>query len=190
MGTSVNTAQLVAKIENYAFGLGNANRKAVTEAAKVYKEGVVKAAKQDVGQDQRISRWRWNWRTQTYKSLKVSAGYDVRGYTNAVALLKARPMGPWRVLESGARPHFIRPKIARGKGYIKRGARATKTVAGSQRLTRPIALALPDGSARFGVMHPGTPAKRTWSRGINAATPGAMRTFRAVHARSLAETFL
>jgi hypothetical protein len=189
VGTSVNTGQLVAKIERYGYGLGNANRKAVTEAAKIYKEGVIRTAKQDVGQDQRIGRWRWNWRSKTYKSLKVSAGYDVRGYSNAVALLKARPMGPWRVLESGARPHSIRPKIVRGKTDIKSGARRSKRVAGRDKLARPIALGFPDGNARFGVMHPGTAGKRTWSRGIDQATPGAMRTFRAVHARTLLDIF-
>jgi len=52
-----------------------------------------------------------------------------------------------------------------------------------------LALKLPDGNFRFGVRHPGARAKKTWSRGIEASTEGAMRTYRAAHTRALVEIF-
>ena len=38
-------------------------------------------------------------------------------------------------------------------------------------------------------IHPGARGKRSWSRGIDKATPGAMETYKAVHARELLKAF-
>lgn len=196
MGESKSSAELAAKLTLAATALGRANRKAVGEAANTYKFGALQAAREDVGPDLRLSRWGAK-RGRSTQGLKLGAGYDVRGYDNAVALLRARPQGVWKVVEYGAKPHPIVPGVSKRQTRFAASlanltgetVNASTIVAGRKGKKRRMALKLPDGNIRFGVNHPGSRGKRTWSRGINKATPGALRTFRAVHARTLLEIF-
>ncbi len=196
MGESKSSAELAAKLTLAATALGRANRKAVGEAANTYKFGALQAAREDVGPDLRLSRWGAK-RGRSTQGLKLGAGYDVRGYDNAVALLRARPQGVWKVVEYGAKPHPIVPGVSKRQTRFAASlanltgetVNASTIVAGRKGKKRRMALKLPDGNIRFGVNHPGSRGKRTWSRGINKATPGALRTFRAVHARTLLDIF-
>jgi hypothetical protein len=196
VGESKSSAELAAKLTLAATALGRANRKAVGEAANTYKFGALQAAREDVGPDLRLSRWGAK-RGRSTQGLKLGAGYDVRGYDNAVALLRARPQGVWKVVEYGAKPHPIVPGVSKRQTRFAASlanltgetVNASTIVAGRKGKKRRMALKLPDGNIRFGVNHPGSRGKRTWSRGINKATPGALRTFRAVHARTLLEIF-
>ena len=196
MGESKSSAELAAKLTLAATALGQANRKAVGEAANTYKFGALQAAREDVGPDLRLSRWGAK-RGRSTQGLKLGAGYDVRGYDNAVALLRARPQGVWKVVEYGAKPHPIVPGVSKRQTRFAASlanltgetVNASTIVAGRKGKKRRMALKLPDGNIRFGVNHPGSRGKRTWSRGINKATPGALRTVRAVHARTLLEIF-
>lgn len=196
MGESKSSAELAAKLTLAATALGRANRKAVGEAANTYKFGALQAAREDVGPDLRLGRWGAK-RGRSTQGLKLGAGYDVRGYDNAVALLRARPQGVWKVVEYGAKPHPIVPGVSKRQTQFAASlanltgetVNASTIVAGRKGKKRRMALKLPDGNIRFGVNHPGSRGKRTWSRGINKATPGALRTFRAVHARTLLEIF-
>ena len=196
MGESKSSAELAAKLTLAATALGRANRKAVGEAANTYKFGALQAAREDVGPDLRLSRWGAK-RGRSTQGLKLGAGYDVRGYDNAVALLRARPQGVWKVVEYGAKPHPIVPGVSKRQTRFAASlanltgetVNASTIVAGRKGKKRRMALKLPDGNIRFGVNHPGSRGKRTWSRGVNKATPGALRTFRAVHARTLLEIF-
>ena len=196
MGESKSSAELAAKLTLAATALGRANRKAVGEAANTYKFGALQAAREDVGPDLRLGRWGAK-RGRSTQGLKLGAGYDVRGYDNAVALLRARPQGVWKVVEYGAKPHPIVPGVSKRQTRFAASlssltgetVNASTIVAGRKGKKRRMALKLPDGNIRFGVNHPGSRGKRTWSRGINKATPGALRTFRAVHARTLLEIF-
>ena len=196
MGESKSSAELAAKLTLAATALGRANRKAVGEAANTYKFGALQAAREDVGPDLRLGRWGAK-RGRSTQGLKLGAGYDVRGYDNAVALLRARPQGVWKVVEYGAKPHPIVPGVSKRQTQFAASlanltgetVNASTIVAGRKGKKRRMALKLPDGNIRFGVNHPGSRGKRTWSRGINKATPGALRTFRAVHARTLLDIF-
>jgi hypothetical protein len=196
VGESKSSAELAAKLTLTATALGRANRKAVGEAANTYKFGALQAAREDVGPDLRLSRWGAK-RGRSTQGLKLGAGYDVRGYDNAVALLRARPQGVWKVVEYGAKPHPIVPGVSKRQTRFAASlanltgetVNASTIVAGRKGKKRRMALKLPDGNIRFGVNHPGSRGKRTWSRGINKATPGALRTFRAVHARTLLDIF-
>lgn len=193
MGTSSSAVELARRIEGYGKMQGSINREAVKAATQVFKDEAIRTLKQDVGADQRLSRWRWNWSAKRYKPLKLGAGYDIKGQENAVAKLVARPRGPWRVLESGARPHVILPKRARAKRAIKEGQAATKKVGGSTRLAYGIALSLgstggrPD--LRYRVQHPGTRPKNTWSRAMRRAEPRAVDVYSVVHKRRTAKYF-
>lgn len=196
MGESRSSAELAAKLTLAGRALGSANRRAVGEAAGVYRDVTLKVARQDVGADLRLSRWGAR-RGRSTQGLKLGAGYDVKGYTNAVALLKARPQGVWKVVEYGAKPHPIVAGATRRQTRFASGLAAltgetvdaSAIVGGRRGKKRRMAIKFPDGNMRFGVNHPGSRGKRTWSRGVDKATPGAMRTFRAVHARALSEIF-
>ena len=195
MGVSYSPEQLAVRVIGYAESIGKANREAVTEAIKVYKNGVITQLRRDIGSEQRLSQWRWDWRMKTYRPLKFSAGYEVKGTDKAEAILLPRPRprnprsaGPWRVLESGARPHTIVPKPARGKALVRGGARPTRKVGGSNRLARPIALGKPGQWARFRLEHPGSrPGFQTWSKGAKGVERNAVDVYAAVQARVLRE---
>lgn len=195
MAVSNTPAQLAIRVKGYGESLGKANREAVTESIKVYKNGIITQLRRDIGSEQRLSHWRWDWRLKTYRPLKLSAGYEVKGTDKAEAVLLPRPRsrnsrssGPWRVLESGARDHVILPKQARGKSLVRGGARPTKRVGGSKRLARPIALGKPGQWARYRLQHPGTrPGFQTWSKGAKGVERNAVDVYAAVQARVLRE---
>lgn len=205
-GQGITKDEFVTKVGRYVGACGQANRKATMEAAGVYKDGVLKAAKRDVGNDGAFGNWGKNRQRKNPKPLRLGAGYDVRGYENAVALLKARPAGAWKVLEYGTQAHPLVAGLTKKQrrvgvlfgqltgeevsiGTFIGGRRGSREVNGVKRRRSSLALKLPDGNFRFGVRHPGARAKKTWSRGIEASTEGAMRTYRAAHTRALVEIF-
>lgn len=187
MATYRSAADLSRKIEGYALTLEAANRDAVKEAIKVYKERVIQQLKRDVGADQRLSKWKWNWRTKTYKPLKLSAGYQTRGGSQAEAVLRARPRGPWMVLEKGAEAHVVVPKPIRERRVARSGERATRRVGGSRRLVRPLGLQLPDGNVRRRVETRRTRPKNTWSKGVMGAESDAKFAFENTHKQAIAK---
>jgi hypothetical protein len=164
MGTSRNASELAMKMQKAAFAMGKANRQAVQSAAQVYKERALLSAARDTGGDLRLSKW-------GRRGIKLGVGYDVRGYENATAIIKARPAGPWKVMEYGAAPHVIGPKRrrrGRGGSFLSFG---------------------PDEVRRGPVQHPGTPGKETWSRGVESATQPAVEVYGLAHKRALVQQF-
>jgi len=200
-----------AKVFEYASACPKANRRAVGAAAGVYKDRVLTEAKRDLGGDLVFGNWGKSRNRTNPRPLRLNAGYDVKGYANAVALLKGRPAGPWKVLEYGTRRHPIvagLTKKQRRVGFLLeqitgqevdlgtyiagRSAvtkRKSRKVGGQDRLRKSLALKFSNGNIRYGVMHPGARGKGSWSRGIDKATPGAMATYKAVHARELQRVF-
>lgn len=203
MGTSKSGADLSRKLQGYAKEAGKANRQAVSAAAMQYKDELLDAAERDLdtrnpSPKRSFSRWGKDSKGMvgSRKALQVSAGYDLRGYTNAVAKLKARPQGPWKVLEYGAKPHAIVPGATRG---MRREAAFVAAFTGAEvgasdlygrraglgRKTRP--LRIPGSQTGFAMyaQSPGSKAKKTWSRSLSRRTPAATRAFGNSHRRSL-----
>ena len=203
MGTSKSGADLAKKLTAVSKDLGRANRQAVSAAAMQYKDELLDAAERDLDSrnpspKRSFSRWgKDNKRMAgSRKALQVSAGYDLRGYTNAVAKLRARPQGPWKVLEYGAKPHNIIPGTTRTRarnaeafgalfGLDNDTATIARAARGVRGRVRPLRIpGSPNGYAMY-ARSPGSKAKKTWSRSLAKRTPGAMRVFKSSHQRSL-----
>lgn len=200
MGTSNSTAELVKKLSTAGDGLLKKNVTGVTRSAQVYKESVLTEARADTGGDGRLSRWGRN-------GLKLNAGYEVTGTTDAKAILTARPMGPWKVLEHGSDPHLIVPGLTRRQrgamelmsmlssgrgGYdaaaLAASARGNRNNRGGRR-RRPVPLNI-GGNLRAYARHPGSKGKGTWSTGIRRGTKPATAAYRKAQTDALAEVFI
>ena len=203
MGTSKSGADLAKKLTAVSKDLGRANRQAVSAAAMQYKDELLDAAERDLDSrnpspKRSFSRWGKDNKGMagSRKALQVSAGYDLRGYTNAVAKLRARPQGPWKVLEYGAKPHNIIPGTTRTRarnaeafgalfGLDNDTATIARAARGVRGRVRPLRIpGSPNGYAMY-ARSPGSKAKKTWSRSLAKRTPGAMRVFKSSHQRSL-----
>ena len=168
-----------------------------------YKDELLDAAERDLDSrnpspKRSFSRWGKDNKGMagSRKALQVSAGYDLRGYTNAVAKLRARPQGPWKVLEYGAKPHNIIPGTTRTRarnaeafgalfGLDNDTATIARAARGVRGRVRPLRIpGSPNGYAMY-ARSPGSKAKKTWSRSLAKRTPGAMRVFKSSHQRSL-----
>ena len=193
----------VAKLTAVSKDLGRANRQAVSAAAMQYKDELLDAAERDLDSrnpspKRSFSRWGKDNKGMagSRKALQVSAGYDLRGYANAVAKLRARPQGPWKVLEYGAKPHNIIPGTTRTRarnaeafgalfGLDNDTATIARAARGVRGRVRPLRIpGSPNGYAMY-ARSPGSKAKKTWSRSLAKRTPGAMRVFKSSHQRSL-----
>lgn len=170
MTTLKNFGQLGVQFTKYSKGFGEANKIAVTEAAKIIKEYTIASAAKDVGSDLAMSHWGWIPRTKTYRQPKLSVYYDVKGKQRATALIKPKPIGLWVYLEAGAKPHPITPR--------KRGRYKVRALADKPK------------NEVFGAsaQHPGTKGKKTWSRGLRVGEPVAMRVYTLTHQRELQRT--
>jgi hypothetical protein len=205
MGTSKSGADLSKKLVRYAGGVPAANRRAVGAAAMQFKNAVLDAADRDLARHssppRHFSRWGKAVGEGKRKGLKVGAGYDVKGSANAVALLKARPQGPWKVLEYGAKSHPLVPgatmKMRREAAFVAAftGAEVGPSALYSRRAglgnrARKV-LRVPGSPSGFAMYasHPGSKAKRTWSQAIIKRSPKATQVIRNVHAKHLARSF-
>ena len=201
MGTSRSGADLAKKLTAVSKDLGRANRQAVSAAAMQYKDELLDAAERDLDSrnpspKRSFSRWGKDNKGMagSRKALQVGAGYDLRGYANAVAKLKARPQGPWKVLEYGAKPHNIIPGTTRTRarnaeafgalfGLDNDTATIARAARGVRGRVRPLRIpGSPNGYAMY-ARSPGSKAKKTWSRSLAKRTPGAMCSSRRTNAR-------
>ena len=111
---------------------------------------------------------------------RLTVGFNVKGVYNPTALLVAR--GPWGLLEYGAPPHEMASKVAQYEYAKGRGAR--KRAQAQRRLdiafgaTGVFSGARPMGSRKRGfgpryrvANHPGMKAKKSFSTGVEKATP-------------------
>lgn len=201
MGTSRNAAELAHKMDLAAKRIVGENRDAVAAAADVYKDSVLTQGRLDTGGDQRLSRW-------GRRGIKLGAGYDVNGDVVATAKMAPRPMGPWKVLEYGAKPHVIVAGLTRrqgqalamfafmagGRGEFDLGALSAMATGnrnnrgGSRRRQRAKALTIGQNFRPF-VNHPGTAGKETWSKGVARGTEGATRAYKRTQLMGLTKVF-
>jgi hypothetical protein len=198
---------LSKQITAYTKDVGRANRQATSAAAMQYKDAVLDAAERDLdtrnpSPKRSFSRWGKDSKGKVgdRKALQVGAGYDLRGYVNAVALLKARPQGPWKVLEYGSKAHNIIPGTTRSKaknaaafaglfGLNADAATIAQAARGVRGRVRPLKIpGSPNGFAAYAHV-PGSKAKKTWSRAIALRTPIATKVFKSSQQRALIRHF-
>jgi hypothetical protein len=204
MGTSRSPEEFAKKLGAAGAGLIKNNPDAVAASANAYKNAVLDQARKDSGGDLKLSRWGKN-------GTKLNAGYQLKGGAQASALLRPRPAGPWRVLESGARPHLIVPGLTRRQaraltlfsvlagqggsldGYdvgalaaTARGNRNNR--GGSRRRKRRPPLNI-GGNFRAYAQHPGTTGKGTWSKGLSKGDKAGPLAYRRKQVEGLMKVF-
>jgi len=200
MGTSRNTADLVRKIDRAGSGILKANVAGVTKSALVYKESAIAQGRSDSGGDGRLSRWGRN-------GIRLDVGFEVSGTTDARAVVTPRPMGPWKVMEYGSRPHLIVPGLTKRQrgalelfsllsggrsGYnideLAATARGNRNNRGGRRrrATKPLTIG---GNLRAYARHPGSQGKSTWTKGIGRGTKRATNAYRQAQVEQLADVF-
>jgi hypothetical protein len=154
------------KMIAYGDNLTDVNRKATIAAALVYKTGVLTSAASFLGSDLRFSVWK---KPPAYgPSPRFGAGFEVGGSkVHANALLKARPLGMWRLLESGTREaaHPIKLRKKQGKKVLSRNGQIFGTTATVR----------------------GMRGQRSWSNGIRSSQAGAMQAYKRTQKLALLE---
>ena len=164
MGTSHNTAQLVRKIDTYATSIGKANRAGTSAAALRYKEQALRNVTADTGGDRIMSNFRNG-------NVRMGVGYQLKGTTNALAIVRPRPYGVWALLDGGSKPHIVRPR-ARGRSGGRRRA-----------------LTIGNGFAAYANLDRGSKGKRTFRRTPAQAKTAAVRSFHRSHHQALLDVF-
>lgn len=201
MGVSTSPAQLAAKLEKAGAVISGANRPAIEAAAQTYKAAVLATGARDTGGDLRLSRWGRN-------GLKLNAGYDIKGAGPLVsATINPRPMGPWKVLEYGAKPHVIAAGLSRRQGQalqlfaVMAGGRgdydlgALSSIAQGNRNNRRSSRGRGKRALTIGAnlrpyaRHPGTKGKQTWSQGFKAGSKPAATVYTQRQWSAVGEVF-
>lgn len=191
MGTSHSVPEFAAKIAAGGVAIAAANRQAVTAAAQAAKVVTLQTAVPDTGGDLRLSRWGKN-------GVRLNVGYEVAATSPdyAVARVSPRPLGVWRVLNDGSKPHPIVPGAKRGSrraGRVAVGFGPTlpagsiaegRSFRGSMRV-----LSFGPGQVAAYATHPGSKGKNTWTRGVETARPLATRTYQIRHQQALLTAF-
>lgn len=176
-----------------------ANTVAASAAALAYKDAVIASGKAATGGDGQLSRWGKDRSKVGFKGgVKLNARYDVEGRgINAQVLLKAVPMGVWKVVEYGAGTHAIVPgataKMRKGANLISAmmgGADTAEALSGARKGARKRRLMVwGNGNFAAYTRHPGTKGKKAWSKGISAGTPNAVRAYKRQQVEALAKVF-
>lgn len=138
-------SQAATRIRKISTEVQKANRTAVNQAALAAKSALLDSLRNEVpsGRLRNVGR----------SGAKLGVRYDVRGTSNASALVRAT--GPWQLVEKPIKPHEIRP---RGRGSKRKRALAT-----------------PWGP-RASVDHPGVRnPKKPWAKGQRRAEQQARK---------------
>ena len=175
------------------------NTAATSAAAMIYKDAVIASGKAATGGDGQLSRWGKDRSKVGFKGgVKLNARYDME--TTGVktqAVLKAVPMGVWKVVEYGAGAHAIVPgataKMRKGANLISAmmgGADTTEALSGARKGTRKRkVLAWGNGNFASYTRHPGSKGKKAWSVGIKAGTPSAVNAYKKKQIEALGKVF-
>jgi hypothetical protein len=198
MGTST-PQNFGVKMLKAGDSLMQVNTLATEAAAQEYKESVLVSGRAATGGDGQLSRWGKDRSIVGFKGgVKLNARYDVEGRgVSAQVLLKAVPMGVWKVVEYGAGAHPIVPgataKMRKGANLISAmtgGADTTEALAGARRgAKKRKVMVWGNGNFAAYVRHPGTKGKKAWSTGIKAGTPSAMRAYKKKQVEALGKVF-
>ena len=174
------------------------NTLATAAAAQEYKESVLMSGRAATGGDGQLSRWGKDRSKVGFKGgVKLNARYDMENTGGkAQAVLKAVPMGVWKVVEYGASAHAIVPgatanmrKGAKLIGLLT-GADTAEALSGARKGARKRRLMVwGNGNFASYVRHPGTKGKKAWTVGINAGTPSAVRAYKKKQIETLGKVF-
>lgn len=200
----MSAKQLGRNLAKVGEELARNNRNATKDAALAFKQSALEQARKDSGGDLRLSRF-------GKKGVKLSVGFEVEGATQTKATVTPRPMGPWKVLEYGAKPHLIVPGLTRRQakalslfsvmagqggsldGYdvaelaaSARGNRNNKASRRRRKRRTPLRIG---GNVRAWARHPGTSGKKTWTRGEAKGADDAVKGYRANQAKALGKVF-
>ncbi len=151
--------QFAQKMSRMGPTLSYAQDRAVGAAALVITTEIRRTTAAATGGDMRLSNWRG--------AGTASVGYSP--VSGGKTTIKPRNMGLSIAIESGTRPHTIRPKKStRGRGRNKR--------------RRALAV---NGGFYASVRHPGTSGKQPFMRGYRSSRDNAVRKFREVVSREI-----
>ena len=198
MGTSNSVAEFGAKIVKAGQEMEKVNTAATAAAAQEYKESVLMSGKAATGGDGQLSRTGKDRSKVGFKGgVKLNARYDMENTGGkAQSVLKAVPMGVWKVVEYGASAHAIVPgatanmrKGAKLIGLLT-GADTAEALSGARKGARKRRLMVwGNGNFAAYTRHPGTKGKKAWSKGISAGTPNAVRAYKRQQVEALGKVF-
>ena len=197
MGTSTpqNFGTKMIKAGN---SLLEVNTLATAAAAQEYKESVLVSGRAATGGDGQLSRWGKDRSKVGFKGgVKLNARYDMENTGGkAQAVLKAVPMGVWKVVEYGAGAHAIVPgttaKMRKGAQLITllTGADSTQALASARKgAKKRKVMVWGNGNFAAYTRHPGTKGKKAWSVGIAKGTPDAIRAYKRKQVEALGKVF-
>ncbi len=154
---ATSAADMSARILKAAKAIESAQRDAVTAAGVVMKSYLLDAAEQHAGTDRRM-------RNVGTKGAALGAGFDVKGTTKPVALMKAR--GPWALREKDVPAHSIGPRRRGGKLAVSIGE---------------------DAYAR--VHHPGTKGVSRWAPARERGHPATVAVLKKKNIDAIGKVF-
>ena len=197
MGTSTpqNFGTKMIKAGN---SLLEVNTLATAAAAQEYKESVLVSGRAATGGDGQLSRWGKDRSKVGFKGgVKLNARYDMENTGGkAQAVLKAVPMGVWKVVEYGAGAHAIVPgttaRMRKGAQLITllSGADSTQALANARKgAKKRKVMVWGNGNFAAYTRHPGTKGKKAWSVGIAKGTPDAIRAYKKKQVEALGKVF-
>lgn len=175
---------LAFRLHQVGTSLQKAPRDAVVRASMTLKISIEGKLENAIGADRRMSNLR---KRKDQQPKPLGLGFNVKGTYNPTALLYAK--GPWGLVEYGAMPHTISAKIAKtgtGKG-ISRASRQRMIrqrdldiAFGAHGVYSGVSPMNMNGTFRYKVMHPGTPGKRPFHRGMQQAEGRAIKELHTV----------
>jgi len=174
------------------------NTLATAAAAQEYKESVLIAGRAATGGDGQLSRWGKDRTKVGYKGgVKLNARYDMENTGGkAQAVLKAVPMGVWKVVEYGAGAHPIVPGATKKMRQsaqlmsLMTGSDTAGALAGARKGSKKRRVMVwGNGNFAAYVRHPGTKGKKAWSVGIAKGTPDAIRAYKKKQVEALGKVF-
>lgn len=198
MGVSTTEA-FGKKLMTAGQAISDANAAAGVAAANQYKDAVIASGRAATGGDGQLSRWGKDRSKVGFKGgVKLNARYEVEGRgVSAQVILKAVPMGVWKVVEYGAGAHPIVPgataKMRKGAQLLSvmmGGADTAEALAGSRKGTKKRRVMVwGNGNFAAYTRHPGTKGKKAWSNGIKAGTPSAVGAYKRKQVEALGKVF-
>jgi hypothetical protein len=175
---SHTSTDLAARIQQIGMAAQRSQKDAVYRASMTLKRSIESELTRAVGGDHEMSNL---MKRNGTPPKQMTLGFNVKGTLNPTALLVAR--GPWGLIEHGAKPHPIFPRLGAITGRGATRARRQRQLAqafggrGVYSGVRPMPI---NGDFRYSVRrHPGFKGKLPFNRGLERAKPQAIKELHA-----------